>query len=90
VINQTCGGYQKSCQLYAWQALLESVDGWPMVIIIHKTIGGKPKPVAAYSGVTGGRHPPPEGYMLYFGMAPSRLISCISDHPLGNAVGAIG
>jgi len=27
-------------------ALKESVDGWPMAIIIPKTIGGQPKPVA--------------------------------------------
>jgi hypothetical protein len=31
----------------AWQALMESVDYWPMAIIIHKTFGGKPKPVTA-------------------------------------------
>jgi hypothetical protein len=30
----------------AWQALMESVDYWPMAIIIHKTLEGKPKPVA--------------------------------------------
>ena len=43
---------------------MESVDYWPMAIIIHKTFGGKPKPVAA-SGVTGRRYPPPERCMLY-------------------------
>jgi hypothetical protein len=31
----------------AWQALMESVDYWPMAIIIRKTLGGKLKPVAA-------------------------------------------
>jgi hypothetical protein len=44
--------------------MLESVDCWPMAIIIHKTFGGKPKLVTAL-GVTGGRYPPPEGCMLY-------------------------
>ena len=48
----------------AWQALMESVDYWPMAIIIHKTFGGKPKPVAAPS-VTGRRYPPPERRMPY-------------------------
>jgi hypothetical protein len=46
------------------QALLESVDCWPMATIIHMTFGGKPKPIAA-SGVIGRRYPPPEGCMLY-------------------------
>lgn len=44
---------------------MESVDCWPMAIIIHKTLGGKPKPITV-SGVIGGRYPPPEGCMLYF------------------------
>jgi len=26
---------------------MESVDYWPMVIILYKTFGGKPEPVAA-------------------------------------------
>lgn len=26
---------------------MESVDGWPMAIISIKTLGGKPKPIAA-------------------------------------------
>jgi hypothetical protein len=43
---------------------MESVDYWPMAIIIHKTFGGKLKPVAA-SGVTGRRYPPLERRMLY-------------------------
>lgn len=43
---------------------MESVDYWPMAIIIRKTFGGKPKLVAA-SGVTGRRYPPPERRMLY-------------------------
>lgn len=43
---------------------MESVDCWPMAIIIHKTLGGKPKPITV-SGVIGGRDPPPEGCMLY-------------------------
>src|SRR5439155_23843710 len=43
---------------------MESVDCWPMAIIIQKIFGGKPKPVAAY-GVNGGRYPPPEGRMPY-------------------------
>jgi hypothetical protein len=44
--------------------MLESVDCWPMAIIIHKTFGGRPKLVTA-PGVTGGRYPPLEGCMLY-------------------------
>lgn len=32
---------------FALWALKESVDGWPMAIIILKTFGGQPKPVAA-------------------------------------------
>jgi hypothetical protein len=48
----------------AWQALMKSVDYWPMAITIHKILGGKPKPVAA-CGVTGGRYPPPERRMPY-------------------------
>jgi hypothetical protein len=44
--------------------MLESVDCWPMAIIIHKTFRGRPKLVTAL-GVTGGRHPLPEGCMLY-------------------------
>jgi hypothetical protein len=32
----------------AWQALMESVDQWPMAIIICKTLGGKPTPVTAF------------------------------------------
>jgi len=67
--------------------MLESVDCWPMAIIIHKTFGGRPKLVTA-PGVTGGRYPPPEGCMLYSGaLVPDH---CIVDHPLGNSVGAIG
>jgi|SRR5579871_3379197 len=48
---------------------MESVDCWPMAITIHKTFGGKPKPVAAPS-VTGGKYPPLEGLMLYAAEAP--------------------
>jgi len=65
------------------------VDCWPMAIIIHKTLGGKPKPITV-SGVIGRRYPPPEGCMLYFVTALWCLISCMADHPLGNSVGAIG
>jgi hypothetical protein len=32
----------------ARRARLESVDNWPMAILIHKTLGGKPKPVAVF------------------------------------------
>ena len=35
-----------------------------MAIIIHKTLGGKPKPITV-SDVIGRRYPPPEGCMLY-------------------------
>jgi hypothetical protein len=69
---------------------LESVDYWPMAIIIHKTFGGKPKPVTVLAGVTGGRYPPPEGCMLYSIIVLSHLNRCMSDHPLGNSVRAIG
>jgi len=61
-----------------------------MAIIILKTLGGKPKPVAVLRGVTGGRYPPPERCMLYSVIALSRWISCMVDHLLGNSVGAIG
>jgi len=73
----------------AWQALMESVDYWPMAIIIHKTFGGKPKPVAA-SGVTGRRYPPLERRMLYSVDVQLYCSSCIADRLLGNSVGAIG
>jgi hypothetical protein len=36
-----------------------------MAIIIHQTIGGKPKLVTVFTGVTSGRYPPPERCMLY-------------------------
>ena len=47
------------------RAWMESVDGWPMAIIIHKTLGGKPKPASdALRRCSGGRYPPPEVRML--------------------------
>jgi hypothetical protein len=58
-------GTLSTCQPCAWQARLESVDSWPMAIIIHKIFGGRPKLVSA-SCVTGRRYPPPERCMLYF------------------------
>jgi hypothetical protein len=58
--NWLCDRCLRSCQLHAWQALLESVDCWPMAIIIHQTFGGKPKLVTVLTGVTSGRYPPPE------------------------------
>ncbi len=73
----------------AWQALMKSVDYWPMAIAIHKILGGKPKPVAA-CGVTGGRYPPPERRMPYSANAAMRCCSGIADRLLGNSVGAIG
>jgi hypothetical protein len=68
---------------------MESVDYWPMAIIIHKTVGGRPKLVAA-SGVTGRRYPPPERRMLYSVKALLRCSYCTADRLLGNSVGAIG
>ena len=35
----------------------------------HKTFGGQPKPVAAFTGVTGGWYPPAEGRMSQGGPA---------------------
>ena len=48
----------------AWQALMESVDYWPMAIIFTRHLGVSPSRYPP-SGVTGGRYPPPEGRMLY-------------------------
>jgi hypothetical protein len=63
------------------------VGRWLSLFIRH--FGGKPKPVAAFNGVTGGRYPPPERCMLYSVIVLSYLISCMADHLLGNSVGAI-
>ena len=68
---------------------MESVDYWPMAIIIHKTFGGKPKPVAA-SSVTGKRYPPPERRMPYPVNARCTVAAVFADRLLGNSVGAIG
>jgi hypothetical protein len=55
-----------------------------------QTLGGKPKPVAALAGVTGGRYPPPAGYMSH-AVGPSRgPCRRAADQPVGNLVGAIG
>ena len=89
VVDQACSWCLRSCRLQAQQALVESVDCWPMAIIIHKTLGGKPKLISA-SGVIGRRYPPLEGCMLYSATSLWCLISCMADHPLGNLVGAIG
>jgi hypothetical protein len=89
LVDQACGWCLRSCRLQARQALVESVDCWPMAIIIHKTLGGKPKPITA-SGVIGRRYPPPEKCMLYTVITLWCLSSSIADHFLGNSVGAIG
>lgn len=59
------------------QALGESVDGWPMVITIHTTLGDRPKPVTASWGVTGDRESPLEGCMSQAAGWPSRARCCI-------------
>jgi hypothetical protein len=71
--------------------LLESGDCWPVATLpIKQTFGGKPKPVAALLGVTGGRYPPSAGYMSH-AMVPLRgHRSRVADQPVGNLVGAIG
>ena len=73
------------------QALGESVDRWPMVIAIHKTLGDLPKPVTVSRGVTGDRESPLEGCMSQAAGGP-RGPGAVSeaDRPLGNSVGAIG
>lgn len=65
---------------------MESVDYWPMAIIIHKTFGGKPKPVAA-PGVTGRRYPPPERRMPYPVKCVIRCSSCICGPSFGELSG---
>lgn len=68
---------------------MESVDCWPMAIIIHQIFGGKPKLVSAF-----GRDRPlvsssREAYVIHCEVA-SRWISRMTDCLLGNSVGAIG
>jgi hypothetical protein len=71
--------------------LLESGDCWPMAILpTIQTFGGKPKPVAVFAGVTGGRYPPSAGYMLHTMAFLRGHRSCVADQPVGNLVGAIG
>ena len=70
----------------------ESVDGWPLAIIIQKTFEGHPKLVAVpFGDVTGGWYPSIEGCMVQRGPASgSRIPTAAADHPLSNPVGAIG
>lgn len=73
------------------QALGESVDGWPMVITLYKTLGDLPKPVTVSRGVTGGRESPLEGCMSQAAGGPRGPgVASEADRPLGNSVGAIG
>jgi len=73
------------------QALGESVDGWPMVITIYKTLGDFPKSVTASWGVIGDRECPLEGCMSQAAGGPRGPgVVSEADRPLGNSVGAIG
>ena len=67
---------------FALWALKESVDGWPMAIIILKTFGGQPEsdirgdPVSCFTArqgihVIGPRYPPTEVRMVQCGPASS-------------------
>jgi hypothetical protein len=60
------------------------------ILPTKQTFGGKPKPVAALTGVTGGRYPPSAGYMLHTMASLRGHRSCVADQPVGNLVGAIG
>lgn len=44
----TPGGARRPAGLVTSQALMGSVDGWPLATITRKTLGGKPKPVTAF------------------------------------------
>ena len=68
------------------RAWMESVDGWPMAIIIHKTLGGKPKPASdALRRCSGGRYPPPEVRMLQLrGLGFGPPLDPAADRALGS------
>ena len=78
---------------FALWALKESVDGWPMAIIILKTFGGQPEsdirgdPVSCFTArqgihVIGHRYPPTEVRMVQCGPASSVANPHVCPGPL--------
>lgn len=72
----------------AWQALMESVDYWPLAILNPRHLGVSPSRYPP-SGVICERYPPPEELISHLVTGESRK-HCAVDCSLGNIVGANG